>query len=238
MSDETPSSQPWPVLSPLERRLLGVLVEKQKTTPDVYPMSLNGIVTGCNQKNNRDPLMSVEGPEVESALEGLQEKVLVTRVQSGRVDKWRHLLYERWNLEKAGIAVLAELLLRGPQSEGDLRGRVSRMERIDSLDALRAVCRPLAEHRLVVYLTPEGRRGTTLTHGLHDLAELDRLRSHAEGDVATSPRIESALAPPSRLDRLEAELADLRRQVAELQSEFAASGREKRSSSAPPQTPG
>jgi uncharacterized protein YceH (UPF0502 family) len=197
-----------------------VLVEKQKTTPDVYPMSLNGIVTGCNQKNNRDPLMNVEGPEVESALEDLQTKALVTRVQSGRVDKWRHLLYERWDVEKAGIAVVAELLLRGPQTEGDLRARVSRMETLDSLEVLRAVCHPLAERGLVVYLTPEGRRGTSLTHGFHDADELQQIGARGGVDSGALARPDVA-ASPSRLDRLEAEIADLRNQVAELRHELA-----------------
>src|SRR3954451_6184868 len=171
----------WPILSPLERRILGVMVEKQKTTPDVYPMSLNALVTGCNQKSNRDPVMSVEDHEVEATLENLQRQALATRVESGRVDKWRHLLYEQWHVGKAEIAVMAELLLRGPQTEGDLRARVSRMEPVDDLDALRAVCRPLAQRGLVVYLTPEGRRGTALTHGFHDAPELQGLKARYAG---------------------------------------------------------
>jgi uncharacterized protein YceH (UPF0502 family) len=219
MPESDTPTRAWPLFSPLERRLLGVLVEKQKTTPDVYPMSLNGIVTGCNQKNNRDPLMHVDGPEVESTLEDLQTKALVTRVQSGRVDKWRHLLYERWNVEKAAIAVLAELLLRGPQSEGDLRGRVSRMEPLDSLEALRATCHPLAERGLVVYLTPEGRRGTTLTHGFHEPEELEQLRVRGGGESTPSTRPDTG-ASTSRLDRLEGEIAELRKQVADLRHEL------------------
>jgi uncharacterized protein YceH (UPF0502 family) len=220
MADEThPHS--WPVLSTLERRLLGVLVEKQKTTPDVYPMSLNALVTGCNQKNNRDPLMSVEDHEVEATLEGLQQKAVVTRVESGRVDKWRHLLYEQWGVGKADIAVLAELLLRGPQTEGELRGRVSRMEPINDLDALRAVCQPLAQRGLVVYLTPEGRRGTSLTHGFHDPHELEVLRSRAGIAEAAAPR--SVAAPPAagRIELLQTEIADLRKSVADLQQQLA-----------------
>ena len=233
MSTDTPNT--WPVLTMAERRILGVMVEKAKTTPDVYPMSLNAVVTGCNQKNNRDPLMNVEGPEVESALEALQEKALVTRVQSGRVDKWRHLLYERWNVEKAEIAVLAELLLRGPQTEGDLRSRVSRMQPIEGLDMLRAVCGPLADRGLVVYLTPEGRRGTMLTHGFHDPHELARLRSRSGAEAGRAE--DAAPVSPSRLDRLESELADLRQQVADLRQKFAALGTQ-RSAAASAELPG
>src|SRR3954463_7815047 len=154
MSDQ-PALQSWPVLAPLERRVLGVLVEKQKTTPDVYPMSLNGLVTGCNQKSNRDPVTSYADTEVEDTLVGLQRQALVTRVDSGRVEKWRHLLYEQWAVGKAEIAGLAELLLRGPPTEGDPPARVSRMEPVEALDALRNVCKPLARRGLVVYLTPE-----------------------------------------------------------------------------------
>src|SRR5213593_4779630 len=119
MSDETtaPEKTDWPPLSVRDRRVLGVLIEKQKTTPDIYPLSLNALVTGCNQKSNRDPVMTLEDHEVEATLEALQREAVVTRVESGRVDKWRHLLYERWDIGKVEIAVLAELLLRGPQTE-------------------------------------------------------------------------------------------------------------------------
>src|SRR4051812_38697083 len=182
MSDTPARSAP--VLSALERRVLGVLIEKQKTTPDVYPLSLNALVTGCNQKSNREPFMSVEAHEVEDTLLGLQRQALATRVESGRVEKWRHLLYEAWHVGKVEIAVLAELLLRGPQTEGELRGRVSRMEPVADLDALRAVLGPLAQRKLVVYLTPEGRRGTALTHGFHSPQELDRLRARFAGAAA------------------------------------------------------
>jgi uncharacterized protein YceH (UPF0502 family) len=227
MADPIASPEPWPRLSPLERRVLGVLIEKQKTTADVYPLSLNALVTGCNQKNNRDPLMSVEPHEVEETLDGLQRQALATRVESGRVDKWRHLLYERWNVGKVEIAILAELLLRGPQTEGDLRGRASRMEPVDDLETLRAVCRPLADRGLIVYLTPEGRRGTTLTHGFHDPHELERLRSRAgSGEPADIPRPAPPTATPSvesatRIDKLEAEAAELRKFIADLQQDIA-----------------
>jgi uncharacterized protein len=224
MSDQS-TQQPWPILSPLDRRLLGVLVEKQKTTPDVYPMTLNSLITGCNQKSNRDPVMHVTDHEITEALEGLQRQALATRVESGRVDKWRHLLYEQWGIGKAEIAVLAELLLRGPQTEGELRTRVSRMEPIADLDVLRAVCQPLAERKFVVYLTPIGRRGTTLTHGFHDSQELEHLRS---GIVVSEPpshapsrSVESAPPNTARLDRLEAELATLRDSFAELKQAVA-----------------
>src|SRR5947207_9827141 len=150
---ETPVA--WPVLSTLDRRVLGVLVEKAKTTADAYPLSLNALVTGCNQKSNRDPMLNVSDVEVEEALTSAQKKGLVVKITGGRVERWRHILYEAWRVEKVELAVLAELLLRGPQTEGELRSRASRMEPIADLDVLRAVLKHLAARRLVVYVTPE-----------------------------------------------------------------------------------
>src|SRR5260370_18303348 len=114
---ETPA--PWPVLSALERRLLGVLVEKAKTTPDIYPLSMNSLVTGCNQKSNRDPVMNVSDFEVEEALTGAQKKGLVVKITGGRGERWRHILYETWPVGKVARPGLAGLLLRGPQSAAE-----------------------------------------------------------------------------------------------------------------------
>jgi uncharacterized protein len=231
---EPPAPEPapaWPVLTLAERRVLGVLVEKAKTTPDAYPMSVNALLTGCNQKSNRDPLMELSDEEVEEVLAGLQKKGLAIKITGGRVVRWRHALYEAWKVDKIEIAVLAELLLRGPQTEGELRGRASRMEPIDDLDALRPVLRTLAERKLVVYLTPEGRRGTVLTHGFHAPEELERLKvkHHAEAETA-SPVVgapaSAARSVPSdverRLDELRADLTALQATVADLQRALAA----------------
>jgi len=212
---------PWPVLSFLERRLLGVLVEKAKTTPDVYPMSINALIAGCNQKSNRDPVMNVDETDAEEALEGMMPKGLVMRVDGGRVIRWRQLLYEAWIISKVEAAILAELLLRGPQTEGELRGRAARMEPIDDLETLRSLLKPLAERKLVVFLTPERSRGTTLTHGFHAPEELARLRSlHSTGIsseeiAAPAPRPAPAPAAPtveqqSEIKRLSAEVDQLR----------------------------
>src|SRR3954464_1523689 len=108
----------WPVLDARERRVLGVLVEKSKTTPDSYPMSINGLVSGCNQKSNREPILNLDEDEIEEALERLLHRELVERApSSGRVERWRHLLYVALGIDKVDMAVLAELLLRGPQTE-------------------------------------------------------------------------------------------------------------------------
>jgi uncharacterized protein YceH (UPF0502 family) len=188
---------------------------------------MNSLVTGCNQKSNRAPLMNLTDLEVEEALAGAQKKGLVMKITGGRVERWRHALYEAWRVEKVELAVLAELLLRGPQTEGELRARASRMEPIDDLDALRTVLKPLAERRLVVYLSCEGRRGTTVTHGFHEPEELERLRGAelASADEpapvsTTATRTDSVdQAPPldlRRLDELHVAIATLGATVADL----------------------
>src|SRR3954454_20592699 len=105
-----PTPPPPPVAVPLpanERRVLGVLAEKQKTTPDAYPMTINALVTGCNQKSNRDPVTSLTDDDVEEALTAAQKRGLVTRLTgSGRAEKWRHNLYDVWRVDKAELAVL------------------------------------------------------------------------------------------------------------------------------------
>lgn len=210
---------PWPILDMRERRVLGVLIEKAKTTPDAYPLSVNALTTGSNQKSNRDPLLNLTDLEVEDALGRCQKKGLAVKITGGRVVRWKHNLYDAWHVEKVDLAVLGELLLRGPQTEGELRSRASRMEPIDDLDALRNALRPLVERKLVVYLTPEERRGAMLTHGFHDPHELERLRSR----IAAEPIVE---APPSfppltpakdeRWSELESGLSAAREEIAAL----------------------
>jgi uncharacterized protein YceH (UPF0502 family) len=224
-AEKAPAEAPgsWPVLALNERRVLGVLVEKAKTTPDAYPLSVNALVTGSNQKTNRDPLLDLSEEDVEEALASVQQKGLAMKLTGGRVVRWRHYLYEAWGVNKVELAVLGELLLRGPQTEGELRARASRMEPIDDLDTLRAVLRPLAERRLVVYLTPEGRRVTVVTHGFHDPRALEGLRTrhHAAEEVAPiTPRAASA-APDDRIPALEAGLAEATAQIAALQAAVA-----------------
>jgi hypothetical protein len=207
--------------------VLGVLVEKAKTTPDAYPLSLNALVTGCNQKSNREPLMNLEDYEVEQALGEAQKKGLAVKVIGGRVERWRHALYDAWHVNKVELAVLGELLLRGPQTEGELRARASRMEPIDDLEALRQVLHSLSERRLVTYLTPEGQRGTTVTHGFHAGEELERLRTSAGTEaVADSPPAgnrptpatgERATDVPAGVAQVRAEIAALNSRLNELQ---------------------
>jgi uncharacterized protein YceH (UPF0502 family) len=146
--------------------------------------------------------------------------------------RWKHNLYDAWHLNKVELAVVGELLLRGPQTEGELRTRASRMEPIDDLDALRDVLRPLVERKMVVYLTPEERRGAVLTHGFHDPKELERLRSRVAAEPITegSQTIAPSTTGPNedyRLTELESglsvareDIATLKQSIAELQEEI------------------
>jgi len=214
-----------PVLAPNERRVLGVLVEKQKTTPDGYPLSLNALLTGCNQKSNRDPVLEMSDLDVEEALLGCQKRGLAIKITGSRVDRWRHALYDTWKVDKVELAVIAELLLRGPQTEGELRSRVSRMEPVEELEALRGILRKLAERKFVVYLTPEGRRGTTVTHGCHDAQELERLKSAAgraaDAAEAPAPRESPTPAHSDRPHEALAEIAALRTDLEKLAGQVA-----------------
>jgi len=207
----------WRPLNSIQRRVLGVLVEKAKTTPEQYPLSLNGLTTGCNQKSNRHPQMNLEPDQLEQALDELRHLGACLEIQSGgRVAKYKHCLYEWLGVDKVELAVLAELLLRGEQTVGELRGRAARMEPIADLNALRPVLCALMDKGLVVELTPEG-RGQVVTHALYRPHELDELRTRYR--EAASARPAASEAPRPREDSVDA-LSELRAEVAELREEL------------------
>lgn len=143
-------------LDALEARILGVLIEKELTTPEQYPLTLNGATLGANQKSNRDPVLELVESDVYGALQKLIRKSLVGSVHpaGGRVEKFRHNGEAILQVSKAEIAVLAELLLRGPQQPGELRGRATRMTPIDSLEQLSRILNALIQRKLVVRLSP------------------------------------------------------------------------------------
>jgi hypothetical protein len=233
---QTPPAAPrWQPLGAIDRRVLGVLAEKAKTTPDAYPMSVNGIVTGCNQKSNRDPLMQLTPDDVAESLERLRQLGAVGMVEGyGRVTKYRHYLYDWLGVEKIELSVMTELLLRGAQTEGELRGRVSRMDPIADLPALRALLASLAGKGLVLPLTPEG-RGHVVSHALYTPRELEQLRAQYDrGGAAVLTREELSAAPsplPAPVampaapaagggDPFRRDLEDLRQQIALLRGEL------------------
>lgn len=166
----------WTPLEALERRVLGVLVEKAKTTPDAYPLTLKGIITGSNQKSNRFPQMDVDEDRALEVIDGLRAKGAVSIIQGdGRVEKYRHLAYDWLGVDKVELAVMAELLLRGAQTIGELRGRAARMEPIKGMSELGPLLESLQEKSLIVYLTPPG-RGAVVTHNLYRPQEMEKVR--------------------------------------------------------------
>jgi hypothetical protein len=183
-SDSSKPQPRWQPLPAVDRRVLGVLAEKAKTTPDAYPMSINGICTGANQKNNRYPLTQLEPDDVEESLDRLRALGAVAVIQgSGRVSKYRHFLYDWLGVDKVELAVMAELLLRGTQTEGELRGRAARMEPIADVAALRPVLDSLKAKGLVISLSPAG-RGHVLTHALYEPRELEKQTAEFAGGAA------------------------------------------------------
>lgn len=176
----------WGPLTAIQRRVAAVLVEKAKTTPNAYPMTLNAIRTACNQTTNRDPVMQLDEDQVQDALDELREKGVILEVHGGgRVPKYRHLMYEWLGVNKVEMAVMIELLLRGAQTEGELRGRASRMEQIADLTALRTILEDLKRRNLVIPLTPQG-RGHMVTHGLYQPKEMEQLRAQFTGAAYAS----------------------------------------------------
>ena len=223
MSDPPPRR--WQPLGSIDRRVVGVLAEKAKTTPDIYPMSLNAICTGSNQKSNRAPLVQLEPEQVEESLDRLRELRAVGLIEGyGRVQKYRHYLYEWLGVDKIELAVMTELLLRGDQTIGELRARASRMEPISDLAALQPVLDSLKAKGLVVALSPEG-RGHVVTHALYKPRELEALRAKYAGTgTAGEARPEehggATASPHASSDFTNGELAELRNQATQLRNDL------------------
>src|SRR5262245_4202739 len=224
---DTDKKPAWKPLDARQRRVLGVLIEKAKTTPAGYPMSVNAIVAGRNQKNNRDPLTSYDDIDVEQALDQLRTLGVVSELDwVGRVSKYKHHAYEWLGVSRPELAVMAELLLRGAQPLGDLRARAARMEPIAAQAELNASVDALGGRGLMLELTPAG-RGQVVSHNLYTPSELAEVRaSHggrgpraesasSEAMPAAAPRA-AAGADTDRLTELAAEVAALRAQVTNL----------------------
>ena len=216
-----------PTLNDAEARILGVLIEKAFTTPGQYPLSLNGLLSGCNQKSNRDPVTNFVEAEIVVGLQGLVPKHLAGKVsESGsRVDKYKHSAKERLGVGDGELAILAELLMRGPQAQGELRSRVHRMVETPSLDDLRARLDTLIERGLVERVAPlPGSRATRfaqcLSPGLH-AAEPAPSAAVPTPPPSAAPDETRAATPTgtsleSRVDALEREVRELRNTLATL----------------------
>ena len=198
-------------LEPNEARILGVLIEKELTTPDQYPLSLNATASGCNQKSNRTPVLLLSETEVQMQLDKLVVAGLVGRVHpaTSRVERFRHNMCEAFDLDPSKAAILAELMMRGPQSRGDLRVRASRMRKMETLEALAVHLDPLIKRGLVKRVPPA--RGSRAERFVQCIAP----DAHPL-DEAPAGAVPSAPAATDRVQQLEERVAQLERQLSSL----------------------
>ena len=206
-------------LSDVEARVLGCLVEKEITTPEYYPLSLNALVHACNQKSNRDPLMNLEEDTVRQALRALSEQAL-TRSASGdsRVAKYEHRLADTFNFTRPETAILCELLLRGPQTPGELRSRAERMHPFEDLSVVQSTLKHLMERNPpLVKLLPRqpGNKEARYAHLLSGDVEV------REAPPVKTVAISISSAENTRMTELETEIASLRKEITDLKSQFA-----------------
>jgi len=205
------------LLNDVEVRVLGSLIEKDITTPDYYPLSLNALVNACNQKNNRDPVMSLDEDGARRALHSLQEKRLAGPAPGAdsRVTKYEHRLQEAFNFDRREIALICVLLLRGPQTLGELRSRAERMHKFGDLDEVQATLQHLAQREPPLVKIMPRQPGTKEMRYVHLFS-------------AVLPAWEAAPAPvklvsapeEDRLGRLEQQMAELRDEIAGIKEEF------------------
>jgi uncharacterized protein len=212
-------------LTDIEARVLGALVEKELTTPDYYPLSMNALVNACNQKSNRDPHMNLTEANVDHAMRSLEKQGLAGRADSdGRVTKYEHRLQEAFNFDRRDVAILCELLLRGPQTPGELRSRASRMHPFEDLAQIQSALQRLAQREppLVTMLARQtGMKEARYAH----------LMSGPVTGQGVEPRAAEASAPSDARSRsaddsfemaaLQSEIAELKSDVADLKNEIA-----------------
>jgi uncharacterized protein len=207
-----------PILDHVEARVLGALIEKDITTPDYYPLSLNALVNACNQKSNRDPVMNLDENAVRDALLGLNAKGLAGAVSSvdSRVPKYEHRLQEVFNLPRAETAILCVLLLRGAQTHGELRGRTERMHRFEELSDVHSALQRLIQHEPPLARMLARQPGTKEARYAHLLSGEVEIAEPGARDPAAN----SATADEDRISRLESEVESLKAEVSELRKDF------------------
>jgi hypothetical protein len=201
------------LLDPVEVRVLGALLEKEATTPEYYPLSLNALVNACNQKSNRDPVVEYDGDTVSDALERLRQKKLALIVMgSGRVTKYGQRISETLNLGRRELAVLCMLLLRGPQTLGEIKDRSERMYAFADL----------SETEIVLDKLADSPAGSLLKKLPRQAGQKEARYAHLlSGEPAVETDSESAVVPaPSRVAQLETELQQLRSEFNELKQRF------------------
>ena len=209
------------LLTDTEARVLGCLVEKEITTPDYYPLSLNALINACNQKSNRDPVMSLNEEAVRQALHSLNEKGLAGTGSSAgdsRVAKYEHRMQEGFNFTRRETAIMCVLMLRGPQTPGELRGRSERMHRFEDLTDVQSTLQKLMTREEPLVKVLPRQPGTKEARYAHLLcgqkAEWDTPPAPAESPVESS-------ADGERIAHLEEEIAALRKEMADLREEVA-----------------
>jgi uncharacterized protein len=200
------------LLTVVEVRVLGSLVEKEITTPDYYPLSLNALMNACNQKSNREPTMELDEDEIRQALHGLEEKKLAGRARGsdGRVTKYEHWMQEAFNFTRGEVAAICVLLLRGPQTPGEIRSRSDRLFHFDELSDVQATLQRLMEREPALVKVLPRQPGTKEARYAHLLS----------GDVEAF-EAPSTAASASAITGKEERISALEEQVATLQSEVA-----------------
>jgi uncharacterized protein len=208
------------ILSETEARVLGALIEKELTTPAYYPLSLNALVNACNQKSNRDPYMNLDEAAVQEALRSLNQKELAGPADNmeSRVKKYEHRLQEAYNFTRHEVAILCELLLRGPQTPGELRGRAERMHTFDDLGIVQSTLQRLMKREPpLVKLLPR-QPGTKEARYAHLLSgDLESWKSEPEAE----PIVISGSTMGQQIARLEMDLAAIHKEIADLKQQFA-----------------
>jgi uncharacterized protein len=206
-------------LTETEVRVLGSLIEKDITTPEYYPLSLNALMNACNQKSNRDPVMQLDEDAVRDALEGLQQQRLAgpARGADSRVTKYEQRLQEVFNFTRAETAVLCVLLLRGPQTPGELRGRTERLHHFEALDDVQSALQKLMQREPSVAKVLPRQPGTKESRYVHLLAG-DVVE--AEAPVRMGAAVERNPADAEHIARLEEEMAELRRELGEIKDQL------------------
>ncbi len=203
-------------LNPESARVLGCLIEKEITTPEYYPLSLNALINACNQKSNRDPVMTLDEDAVRLALRNLTDQGLARHATSeGRVPKYEHDVHHALQLSRREVAILCELLVRGPQTPGELRSRAERMYKFESLDDVLASLQRLIERDPALAVVLPRQPGTKEARYAHTLLPIDRQPIHE----AAPPR-QANESTEARIVKLESEVQDLRRQLDELRIRF------------------
>lgn len=205
-------------LTPIEVRVLASLVEKQLTTPEYYPLTLNALTAACNQKSNRDPVMSLGDTEIQAAIDSLRDQSLVYLYYGTgtRTVKYKHMLPGVFELDAAGVAVLAVLMLRGPQTIGEIRERSGRMHEFGDLNEVQQTLDDLSrrDEPLLVRLERQpGQKEARYAHMLSGEIDVTSLPTATEKRSSTS-------ADPSRLEALEAEVTALKNEFAEFKATF------------------